>query len=122
MFRTMSTDSPVITRHSSLRGEWRTGNGPDVVLIVDEDENRVRDAFLATPGILSKLLTTPGDFEAWRSDMTVNSDRQDPSAWGELVIARAATGQVITMDPELFWEGVYDWFRSRGVDYDTPGQ
>jgi hypothetical protein len=22
------------------------------------------------------------------------------------------------MDPELFWEGIYSWFRSRGVDYD----
>ena len=31
-------------------------------------------------------------------------------------------GQVITMDPGRFWEGVYEWFRSRGVDYDTPGQ
>jgi hypothetical protein len=106
----------------ALRGEWRTGNGPDVVLIVDEDQDRVRDVFLATPGLLSKLLTTPGDFQAWRSDMSAQSDRQDPATWGKLVIARAATGQVITMDPELFWEGIYDWFRSRGVDYDTPGQ
>jgi hypothetical protein len=23
---------------------------------------------------------------------------------------------VITMDPELFWEGIYLWFRSQGVD------
>jgi hypothetical protein len=93
-----------------------------VVLIVDEEQNRVRDVFLATPGVLSKLLTTPGDFRTWRSDLSVSRDREDPSDWGELVIARAATGQVITMDPERFWEGVYEWFRSRGVDYDTPGQ
>jgi hypothetical protein len=116
--------SAVVTQHSTLRGEWRTGNGPDVVLIVDEDQDRVREVFLATPGVLSKLLTTPGDFQdqAWRSDLSVDQDRRDPSAWGNLVIARAASGQVITMDPERFWEGVYEWFRSRGVDYDTPGQ
>ena len=118
-------DSSLITHHSSLlRGEWRTGNGPDVVLVVDDDQDRVRDVFLATPGLLSRLLTTPGDFQdqAWRSDMNVASDRDAPSAWGHLVIARAANGQVITMDPARFWEGVYEWFRSRGVDYDTPGQ
>ena len=23
-------------------------------------------------------------------------------------------------DPEKFWEGVHIWFRSHGVDYDTP--
>jgi hypothetical protein len=110
------------THDASLRGEWRTGNGSDVVLIVDEDQNRVRDVFLATPGLLSKLLTTPGDFRSWRSDLSVSRDREDPSVWGDLVIARAANGQVITMDPGRFWDGVYEWFRSRGVDYDTPGQ
>src|SRR5688572_25856559 len=121
---TASAHSSLTTHHSSLRGEWRTGNGPDVVLVVDEDQNRVRDVFLATPGVLSKLLTTPGDFkdEGWRSDLSVDRDRQDPSTWGTLVIARAASGQVITMDPARFWDGVYEWFRSRGVDYDTPGQ
>jgi hypothetical protein len=43
-----------------------------------------------------------------------------PSAWGHLVIARAQTGEVLTMDPEAFWSGIHQWFRSRGVDYDTP--
>ena len=116
--------SSLMDRRATLRGEWRSGNGPDVVLVVDDDQNRVRDVFLATPGVLSKLLTTPGDFQdqAWRSDMNVASDRKDPTAWGNLVIARAANGQVITMDPARFWEGIYEWFRSRGVDYDTPGQ
>ncbi len=32
----------------------------------------------------------------------------------------ADTGEVIEADPELFWQGIYLWFRSHGVDYDTP--
>ena len=24
------------------------------------------------------------------------------------------------MDPQRFWTGIHIWFRSRGVDYDTP--
>jgi hypothetical protein len=39
-----------------------------------------------------------------------------------LIVARANTGELIWIEPRLFWEGVYLWFRSRGVDYDTPGQ
>jgi hypothetical protein len=48
----------------------------------------------------------------------VPEDKRDPAAWGHLVIARGASGEVLTMDPELYWEGIYAWFRSRGVDYD----
>ncbi|MFN0070182.1 MAG: hypothetical protein ACKVVP_01670 [Chloroflexota bacterium] len=106
----------------ALIGEWRTGERGDAVLIVNNERHEVREAFVATPGILSRLLTTPGDFDAWRSDLKVPDDRRNPASWGSLVLARANTGEVITMDPARFWEGVYEWFRSRGVDYDTPGQ
>lgn len=107
----------------ALRAEWRTkGECDDAILIVDDDGNTVREALAANPAVLANFLTEMGDLNAWRGGQSVDADKRSPAAWGELVIARANTGEVITMDPERFWEGIYNWFRSRGVDYDTRRQ
>jgi hypothetical protein len=103
----------------TLSAEWRTNGEFDAVLIV-EDNRTVREAMLATPDVLHRLLTDTGDLNGWSGGGTVEGDKRAPSAWGDLVIARAHTGEVLTMDPERFWNGIYQWFRSRGVDYDTP--
>lgn len=100
-----------------LTGEWRTNGEFDAVLIVDHDRT-VREAMLANPEILSRFLTQTGDFHAWRGSRVIEHEKRSPDAWGDLVMARAQTGEVLTMDPERFWEGIYTWFRSRGVDYD----
>ena len=65
----------------------------------------------ADPDRLSNLLTEMGDLEGWLGERSVAEDRRDPSAWGDLVISRASTGEIITMDPERLWNGVYAWFR-----------
>jgi hypothetical protein len=101
----------------ALTAEWRTNRGADTVLIVDES-NHVREAVPADPDVLSTFLTNPGDLAGWRGDRTIDEHQRNPSAWGELVIARGPSGEVLTMDPELYWDGIYTWFRSRGVDYD----
>ena len=101
----------------ALSAEWRTNGEFDAVLIV-EDEDTVKEALLANPEVLSQFLTDAGDLHAWRGARQVEGEKRKPAAWGSLVIARAETGEVITMDPERFWEGIYLWFRSRGVDYD----
>jgi hypothetical protein len=103
----------------TLTAEWRTNADFDSVLIV-EDERTVRAASVANAEVLHRLLTDPGDLDAWRGTVAVEGEKRLPSAWGDLVIARAHTGEVLTMDPEAFWSGIHQWFRSRGVDYDTP--
>lgn len=103
----------------TLRAEWRRGIFAETIVTVD-GANRVRAAFDATPELLSLMLTNFGDLELWRNDRALEDDQYDPASWGELVIARAQSGEVITMDPEAFWDGIYKWFRSRGVDFDTP--
>ena len=79
-------------------------------------ENMVRQGLGADPEVLRDFLNNMADLDRWRSLHPVDNDKRNPGAWGELVMARAPTGEVITMDPELFWEGIYFWFRSRGVD------
>ncbi len=106
----------------ALIAEWRTNGESETILIVDDEDNTVREALAADPAVLSNFLTDMGDLYTWRGGRSVDNDKRRPEAWGDLVIARANTGEVITMDPERYWEGIYSWFRSRGVDYDTPPQ
>ena len=104
----------------ALSAEWRNDGGIETILIVDDEDNTVRQALAADAAVLSNLLTNLGDLSDWRGGKVIADDKRSPEAWGDLVIARADTGEVITMEPERFWDGIYHWFRSRGVDYDTP--
>lgn len=100
--------------------EWRTTGILDSILLVDDADNTVHEALAADADRLHTLLTDMRGLQAWRGGRSVSDDKQDPESWGHLVISRATTGEIITMDPERFWNGVYAWFRSRGVDYDSP--
>ncbi len=106
----------------ALIAEWRAKGEVEAILIIDDEDNTVREALAADPAVLSNFLTDMGDLSTWRGGHSVDGDKCSPEAWGELVIARANTGEVITMEPERFWDGIYSWFRSRGVDYETPLQ
>jgi len=101
----------------SLIIEWRFRPDSDTVLIVD-DEKVVRLAIPADAMVLSKMLTDPGDLSLWEGGKLLEAIDRNPASWGELVISRSEEGQILTMDPELFWNGIYEWFRSRGIDYD----
>ena len=101
----------------ALRVEWRTrGETDDVILVVDDDQNTVRHAVEADPTVLRVFLNDMADLDTWRESPSVKDAQRKPEAWGDLVMARANTGEVLDMDPELFWDGIYNWFRSRGVD------
>jgi hypothetical protein len=102
----------------ALSIEWRIRPDADTVLIV-EDDAIVRVALPADAQLLTRMLTEPGDLGAWEGGKLLEAIDRDPSVWGKLVISRSDAGQIVTMDPELFWNGVYEWFRSRGVDYDS---
>lgn len=107
----------------ALQIEWRTRPGADAVVVVDSDRQSVCSALAADATVLSKMLTDPGPLAAWNGPRPLEAVDRVPSTWGRLVIARAESGEVVAMDPELFWNGIYEWFRSRGIDYDQvePG-
>ena len=102
-----------------LTAEWRSYGEFDVVLVID-DTGAVRDALTADSDTLHDFLTSMSDFYNRRGDHPIEGGKRYPEPWGALVMARADTGEIIDMDPERFWAGVHIWFRSRGVDYDTP--
>jgi hypothetical protein len=106
----------------TLQAEWRTDIVEGDSLIVVDDSRRVRAALTADAARLSRFLTDMGELSTWTSDEPISDVGELPESWGRLVLARADSGEVLTMDPELFWDGIYHWYRSRGVDYDTEPQ
>lgn len=103
----------------AVSAEWRTASSGDTILVVGEDA-LVRAACPASVPVLRKFLTDLGDLQHWVADQPVENELRPPEAWGEQVISRAFSGEVLILDPELFWDRIYLWFRSRGVDYDSP--
>jgi hypothetical protein len=96
--------------------EWRSkAEGDDTILAVADDTYTVLEAWKADPALLTDFLNDMAGITA------VNANRQAveepaPQDWGELVIARSQSGEVLSIDPQLYWEGVSYWFRSRGAD------
>ena len=39
-----------------------------------------------------------------------------PQFWGPLVLARSQEGEILQVDPEMYWDRMGYWFRSRGDD------
>ena len=105
----------------ALRIEWRTGPGRDTVLVIN-GRSTVVAALPADASVLSKMLTDPGSLDTWEGPRPLEAVDRLPGTWGELVISRGETGEILNMDPELFWNGIYEWFRSRGIDYDQLGR
>ena len=100
--------------------EWRLRDGTDALLMVDASASAVSELSPPDDGVLKSFLAVTGTAEAWQSWTewhAVDGDGRDPDEWGDLVLSRADHGEVISIDPELFWERVHRRFRSRGVDF-----
>jgi len=99
--------------------EWRLDDGQEALLLVDDIQACVLAYARAEEGLLKSFLAATARADAWRAWTAwqpVAEERRDAKAWGELVLSRADGGEVLTISPELYWDGVYRWFRSRGVD------
>src|SRR5258705_9847846 len=91
-------DLPVIAL--AVSAEWRTASSGDTILVVGEDA-LVRAACPASVPVLRKFLTDLGDLQHLVADQSVENKLRPPEAWGELVISRAFSGEVLILDPEL---------------------
>jgi hypothetical protein len=100
--------------------EWRVREGADALLRVDEERRVVSQVAPPDAALLRSYLATGGTGEAWHAWgawQAVDGEHQSADDWGELVLSRSEGGPILFIDPALFWEGVYRWFRSRGVDF-----
>ena len=104
----------------ALNVEWRYQWGSDAIVVLDSVDYRVKEAIVPDARMLRDYLAVTGHMDMWRrwqGWQPVEGERLHPDDWGELVIGRAEDGAMLSVDPELFWEGVSRWFRSRGEDY-----
>jgi hypothetical protein len=105
----------------TARIEWRHRNkGDESVLLVGELEgqpDRVLKAWRASTELITDLLNDMREVGATDGALELSASQRDPQAWGKLVIARAQEGgDVLAIDPEPYWDGIYYWFRAHGLD------
>src|SRR5437763_16127720 len=95
--------------------EWRLRDGSDALLMLNPNESAVSAVSSPDERTLKSFLAATGTADAWQSWPAwrpLEAVDQDPDRWGELVLSRAESGEVISIDPELFWEQVHRRFRS----------
>jgi hypothetical protein len=105
----------------SARIEWRhRSKGDESVLLVGEAEGnpyRVLEAWPASTALIADLLNDMESVGATDGALELSGGQRDPQSWGQLVIARDQEGgDVLAIDPELYWDGIYYWFRAHGLD------
>ena len=86
---------------------------------------RVSEASRPDAAALKAYLAVSGDLERWRGSIAwqpIDRDNGDPDTWGELVVSRADSGEIIYLEPALFWERVHRCFRARGVQLQHVAQ
>ena len=97
--------------------EWRINQGTDTIIVVDAIALKVAEVSAIDAAVLKDYLAVTGDLAAWKKWdgwKPVDGD-DDPDAWGDLIIGRNDDGEVFYVNPDLYWEGIRRWFRSRGV-------
>ena len=105
----------------TARFEWRTrGAGSDVLLLVSEygeAGDTVMTSWPADRALLTDFLNDMQRLDSTPVRLRTEVDQRDPEQWGKLVLSRASPGgDVLTIDPEVYWDGIYYWFRSHGLD------
>jgi len=100
----------------ALRIEWRSrAEGDDTILAVEDGSSAVVRAWLADTDLLTDFLNDMVGLDM-KSTNGVDYSQRSPQEWGDLVMARSDTGDVLSVDPQLYWDGIAYWFRSRGRD------
>lgn len=109
----------------ALRIEWRSrAEGDDTILAVEEGSNAVVRTWLADTDLLANFLNDMVGMDApaptagpkGKATNGVDHTQRAPQEWGSIVMARSDDGDVLSVDPALYWDRIAYWFRSRGRD------
>jgi hypothetical protein len=98
-----------------MRIECRnSGKGDDGdTLIQVMDEGSVVQAWPADGALISDFLNDMDDLHDRKG---IEIGQKAPQDWGKLVLSRSENGGILQVDPDVYWDRVQHWFRSRGDD------
>jgi hypothetical protein len=104
--------------------EWRRkSTGDDTLLAIEKETDAVIKSWPASTELLMDFLNDMKNLDdrpdERKSGNGVDHIHRRPAEWGDLVMSRGDDGDVIWLDPELYWDGVAYWFRSKGLDPHT---
>ncbi|NIO12064.1 MAG: hypothetical protein GTO40_30200 [Deltaproteobacteria bacterium] len=100
-----------------MRFEWRyRGEDRDALLAIEEDGGTVLEARKADAALLKDFLNEMTGLDTPKDRGKLDESQRDPRQWGDLVMARSESGDVLSVEPELYWDRIKYWFRSRGED------
>ncbi len=100
-----------------MRIEWRTkAQGDDALLAISEGGDSVVRAWTATAPLITEFLNDMAGLDPNSGPNGLDAGQRDPQNWGRLVLARSNDGEILQIDPELYWDGISYWFRSHGDD------
>ncbi len=104
----------------TARIEWRSnGGGDDALLFVSEfgeAGNTVLKTWDADAARLTDYLNDMAGLDTTFTGLETDVDQRDPEQWGNLILARSTDGEIVEINPELYWDGIYKWFRAHGND------
>ena len=106
----------------SLRYEWRTrivldGDAQnDALVVIDERDGTVVRFWPVSPELLIDYLNEMETLTSAEAIGASSPQAMKSGNWGDLVVARGEAGDVLFVDPELYWDGIATWFRSHGSD------
>jgi hypothetical protein len=100
-----------------MRIEWRSrAEGDDALLALDEAGQSVVRVWVANPTLITDFLNDMLTIDTQNGRNGLDLGQRDPESWGRLVLARSDSGDLLHVDPELYWDRIMYWFRSRGDD------
>jgi hypothetical protein len=87
----------------------------DALLTIEDGTDRVVKAWPIRPELLTDFLNDMDNLENY-GESGIDVSQLNPTNWGDLVIARSEDGDVLSVNPQLYWEGLAGWYRSVGRD------
>lgn len=101
-----------------MRFEWRSRKpGDDALLAVSDGGDSVSQAWVADAPLIGDFLNDMEKLAADRKGANgLEAAQRVPGFWGPLVLARSDAGDILQVDPELYWDRMLFWFRAKGDD------
>lgn len=98
------------------RIEWRSfREDSNSLVIVDSSSGQVHSAWDVGQVGLADFLNDMSEISSHLIS-SANAEEKQAEEWGDLVAARSEEGDVLFVEPEMFWDRIAAVFRSHGKD------